>query len=203
MMNRLEKCNLHPIVRCNLHFALGISYERMGLWDEAFAHFKAGNDITWKRVQDRVSIKEWTEYADQEMETFDSGFLESLRASGDGGSGDSLIFIVGMPRSGSTLTEQILASHPEVSAGGERQDLSPATEDICSEQNEPYPACIRRLDREAINSIGKQYLERVSELFNGHARFVDKMRFNYTEIGLIAAIFPKAKVIHCRRNPLE
>jgi len=200
---RLEKGCLHPIARTNLHFALGASYEKLSLWDEAFAQFKAGNDITWKRVQELVGIKERAEYSDQQMQTFDSEFLESMRAGGDERSGESLIFIVGMPRSGSTLTEQILASHPEVSAGGERHDLSLATEDICSELNEPYPSCIRHLDREVIDSIGKRYLERVSELFNGHARFVDKQLFNYTEIGLIAAIFPKAKVIHCRRNPLD
>jgi tetratricopeptide (TPR) repeat protein len=201
--NRLAKGNLHPIARTNLHFALGASYEKLSLWDEAFAQFKAGNDITWKRVQELVSIKERTEYSDQQMQTFDADFLESMRAGGDERSGESLIFIVGMPRSGSTLTEQILASHPEVFAGGERQDLSLAIEDICAELNEPYPACIRRLDREAIGNIGKRYLERVAELFDGHARFVDKMLFNYMEIGLIATIFPKAKVIHCRRDPLD
>jgi tetratricopeptide (TPR) repeat protein len=200
---RLEKGCLHPIARTNLHFALGASYEKLGLWNEAFAQFKAGNDITWKRVQELVSINERAEYSDQQMQTFDSEFLESMRAGGDERSGESLIFIVGMPRSGSTLTEQILASHPEVFAGGERQDLALAIEDVCAELNEPYPACIRRLDRETIGSIGKRYLERASELFDGRARFVDKMLFNYMEIGLIAAIFPNAKVIHCQRDPLD
>ena len=204
--NRLAKGCLHPIARTNLHFALGASYEKLGLWDEAFAQFKPGNDITWERVQELVGIKERAEQANQLIQTFDADFLESMRASGEGGeerSGESLIFIVGMPRSGSTLTEQILASHPDVFAGGERQDLALAIEDVCSELNEPYPACIRRLDREGIGSIGKRYLERVSELFAGRARFVDKMLFNYQEIGLIATIFPKAKVIHCRRDPLD
>lgn len=201
--NRLNKRNLHPVVRSNFHFALGTSYEKLGLWDDAFANFKAGNDIRWRWFQHEVNLKAWTEYVDQEMKTFDSGFLESLRGSCDGRSGESLIFIVGMPRSGSTLTEQILASHPDVFAGGERQDLSLVTEQLCTDLNEPYPSCIRRLDREAIDSLGKKYLARVSELFVEYARFVDKHLFNYMEIGLIAVIFPKAKVIHCHRNALD
>ena len=203
MKHRLEKCKLHPVARSKLHFALGTSYEKLGLWNEAFGHFKAMNAITWSWLQYQFDVKEWTEYIDQEMKTFESGFLESMRACEDGRSGESLIFIVGMPRSGSTLTEQILASHPEVFAGGERQDLSVVIEELCSELNEPYPACIRRLDHEAIGSLGKKYLERVSNLFGGYTRFVDKQLSNYVEIGLIAAIFPKARMIHCHRNALD
>jgi tetratricopeptide (TPR) repeat protein len=202
--NRLNGGNLHPIARSNFYFALGIIHEKLSLWDEAFTYFKAGNDITWSRFQDLVSIKEWTEHVDKEMETFDSAFLGSMRADDDDGrSGESLIFIVGMPRSGSTLTEQILASHPDVFAGGERQDLSLVIEQLCTELDEPYPSCIRCLDREVIDDLGKRYLARVSELFEGHARFADKQLFNYREIGLITTIFPKAKIIHCHRDALD
>lgn len=201
--NTLEKRNLSPIARSNFHFALGKIYEKIGLWDEAFAQFNAGHDISWNWSQHLFSIKEVTDKVDLVIKVFDSGFLGSFQARDDGRSGESLIFIVGMPRSGSTLVEQILGSHSDVFAGGERQDLFIIIEQLCSELNEAYPLCIRLLDRQAITNLGSRYMERVSQLFNGCARFVDKLLSNYMQIGLITAIFPKAKVIHCQRNALD
>ena len=201
--NRLEKRDLHPWLRANFHFVLGKTYEKMKLWDEAFVQFKAGSDINWSWYKHQFILNDLTESVDQLIKVFNAGFLETLQARGDGRSGEPLIFIVGMPRSGSTLVEQILASHPDVFAGGERQDLLIIIEQLCSELNEPYPSCIRRLDRQVLESLGKRYMARVSDLFAGYARFVDKQLINYAHIGLITAIFSKAKVIHCQRNALD
>jgi tetratricopeptide (TPR) repeat protein len=201
--NRLEKGSLHPMARVSFHFALGTIYEKAGQWDESFVQFKAGQEINWSWHKHLVSLKKRTETIDQLIEVFNSGFLEALQARGDEWSGGSpFIFIVGMPRSGSTLVEQILASHPDVFAGGERRDIYFVIEQFCSELNEPYP-CIRLLDRQVLEGLRKRYTERVSGLFDGHARFVDKQLSNYMHIGLITALFPKAKVIHCRRNALD
>jgi tetratricopeptide (TPR) repeat protein len=201
--NRLEKRDLHPMARANSHFTLGIIYEKKELWDDAFIQFKTGNDVNWSWHQNQFSMKDLTENIGQLIKVFNSGFLELLLADRDGRSGEPLIFIVGMPRSGSTLVEQILASHPDVFAGGERQDLSIIIEQLCSEMNEPYPSCYSRLDRQMLESLGNRYMERVADLFDGYARFVDKQLNNYMHIGLIAAVFPKAKVIHCQRNALD
>jgi tetratricopeptide (TPR) repeat protein len=199
----LEKRELHPMTRSAFHFTLGTIYEKLGLWNEAFVQFKAGNDINWSCRQHQFRLKDLTENMYQLIEVFNSEFLGSLQVRGDGRLGESLIFIVGMPRSGSTLVEQILASHPDVFAGGERQDLCIIIGQLCSELNEPYPSCIRRLDRQVLETLGNQYMERVSDLFDGYARFVDKQLSNYMHIGLITAIFPKAKVIHCQRDALD
>ena len=201
--NRLEKRDLHPMARASFHFALGTIHEKMGQLDEAFLQFKAGQDINWSWHKDGISLKHLTDIIDQLIKIFNSEFLEAFQPLGDGRSGESLIFIVGMPRSGSTLMEQILASHPDVFAGGERRDLFIILEQLFSELNQPYPSCIRRLDRQALESLGKRYMERVSGLFDGYARFVDKHLSNYMHVGLITAIFPKAKLIHCQRNVLD
>lgn len=202
--NSLEKRNLHPTVRSNYHHTLGTLYERMELWDEAFAQFKAAHDVnrSWYRNHQLI-LKDLTKNIDQLIEVFNSGFLERLQAAGNGKSGEPLIFIVGRPRSVSTLLEQILASHPDVFAGGERQDLFNIIEQLCSKLKEPYPSCICSLDLQELENLGNEYIERVSNLFDGHVRFVDKHLGNSIYIGLITVLFPKAKIIHCRRNALD
>lgn len=191
------------MARANYHFVLGKTYEKMKLWDEAFIQFKAGNDINWSWRKQQFSIEVLTEFINELIEDFNLEFFENMQAHGDGRAGEHLIFIVGMPRSGSTLVEQVLASHPDVFAGGERQDLPIITEQLCTERNEPYPSCFRRLGRQELASLGDRYMARVSDLFSGFARFVDKQLSNFMHIGLITVIFPKAKVIHCQRNALD
>jgi tetratricopeptide (TPR) repeat protein len=203
MQRRLEERNLPLIIRSGFHFALGKSFEKHGLWDEAFTQFKAGNDISWGWFKFHFRIQKWVDYIGQKITFFDSNFFETMRPVGHEQLGGSLIFIVGMPRSGSTLVEQILASHPDVRAGGERHDLWILIDQLCSEWNEPYPLCVRRLDHEAISNLGRRYLERLSELFGGYSRLVDKNLYNYLEIGLLTTLFPKAKVIHCQRDALD
>lgn len=203
MKNRLNNRDVDPINRVGFHFALGKSYDRLSLWDAAFAHFKAGNDLSWCWLKPLFSIEEYTNHTDQEIKNFDSEFLKANQDSVDARAGESLIFVVGMPRSGSTLVEQILASHPYARGGGERNDLPILTTQLASDLNEPYPSCIRPLDRQAIGDLGGKYLARVSGLFDGRLRLVDKNLFNYLEIGLLSIIFPAAKIIHCRRNALD
>jgi tetratricopeptide (TPR) repeat protein len=201
MVRRLGKGGLTPTARAGFHFALGETYDRLGLWDEAFAHFKAGNDLS--PLRSCFSIEGWTEHIDEQIKTFDRELLKSMSQSHEGPYGEGLIFVVGMPRCGSTLVEQILASHADVYAGGERRDLMLLIEQLCAEVKEPFPACVRRIDAAGFSVLRRRYLERVSGLFVGYLRFVDKCLTNFLQIGLIMCLFPKAKIIHCRRNALD
>jgi hypothetical protein len=113
--------------------------------------------------------------------------------------------MVGMPRSGSTLSEQILASHPEVHAAGELPDLDQAIVEVLGSRGQPfqYPECVAGLDEAALRRIGTAYVARVSALSNGKRYVVDKLPGNFLNIGLIRLILPQAKIIHTMREPLD
>jgi len=200
--NKLEKGDLPALPRAELRFTLGEVFDQMGLWDQAFAQFKAANDLNRLRTG-LFQIRDMQKYIDKQTTSFVSNVSPSCGECPDELSGASLIFVVGMPRSGSTLVEQILASHPNVTAGGERHDIDAVIVDHCSELKEPYPNCFRSLDRTNLNSIAHDYLDRVSSFTAGRTHFVDKGLGNYQEIGFICTIFPRAKVVHCVRNALD
>jgi hypothetical protein len=115
------------------------------------------------------------------------------------------VFVLGMPRSGTTLVEQILASHPEVAAGGELAGLQIISRELPFRPGmaRPYPECARDLDPEAAGVLAHDYLDRLARRFPEAARITDKMPVNFRYLGLIATLFPAARVIHCRRHPLD
>jgi Tfp pilus assembly protein PilF len=201
LKNRLKTGNLPPFARLGFHFTLGEVFDKLELWDEAFAHFRAGNDLNRKKFS--FAIEEATTYVDREIQAFDPKYVAAASEFVPAGTGAGLIFVVGIPRSGTTLIEQILASHPDVRAGGERNDVAKIAMNLCAQQPEPYPAGIRHLDREAIVAGARQHLENVSRLARGAAHFVDKQPGNFFKIGLIHMLFPGAKIVHCRRSALD
>jgi tetratricopeptide (TPR) repeat protein len=112
------------------------------------------------------------------------------------------IFIVGMPRSGTTLAEQILAAHPRIHGAGELPYIPRIAIDILP-RLAPYPACLDALRPAQLNELARQYLRRLGKLAPQAARVVDKMPFNYEHLGLIELLFPRARVIHCERDALD
>jgi tetratricopeptide (TPR) repeat protein len=201
MERRVAKGDLPAHVGANFHFALGEVFDGLGQWDAAFAHFKAGNDL--QRVGPNSSMAELTKYIDQQIATFTKEFVSGDQWAPSRSTGDSLIFILGMPRSGTTLVEQILSSHPDVRAGGERYGLSPVIQQLCSAVNQPYPVCVSRLDRRGVDHFAQSYLSAVTPVTRGVGRFVDKALDNWNAAGLIAILFPRATFVHCQRNPLD
>jgi hypothetical protein len=103
------------------------------------------------------------------------------------------------------LIEQILASHPLVHAGGELNYISDAVRDILTTagRQSSYPACVREMDRAALQQVGKSYLDRLTALAGGKSRVVDKMPGNFLHIGLIRLILPNARIIHTVRDPRD
>ncbi len=112
------------------------------------------------------------------------------------------VFIVGTPRSGTTLAEQILAAHPDAAGGGELRFLPQlAVEQVPREL--PYPQCLDALTQARVDALAKWYLDQVRPIAPQAARIVDKMMFNFEHLGLIEILFPRARVVHCVRDPLD
>jgi hypothetical protein len=124
------------------------------------------------------------------------------RTRGFGLDSERPVFIVGLPRSGTTLTEQILASHPQVFGAGELNYLKADFDALPAAVRIPAPPveCLAHLSREAAQQLAAWHLSRLDALNNTAPRIVDKMPDNYLYLGLIACLFPKARIIHCRRD---
>ena len=202
MKRRLNNPKLDKPSKVAFSFSLGKSYEDSGDYDEAFQYYKMGNEIqrsliTYDPVQTEVSN-------DKLKEVFSSEFFQEISTTNPGNKDSSPIFIVGMPRSGSTLLEQILASHSQVDGTRELPDLGIVSQMLNNkEKGTLYPGGIRKMQMSEIHDLGKTYLDRANRHRQGAPYFTDKMPNNFAHIGLIATIMPNAKIIDARRHPLD
>jgi hypothetical protein len=117
--------------------------------------------------------------------------------------GHEVVFIVGLPRSGTTLVEQILASHSQVEGAGELPDIPLVLADESRRRNKPFPRWIPDMQRADWQRLGERYLERTAHWRAQRPRFTDKMPSNWMYVGAIRAMLPGARIIICRRDPLE
>lgn len=170
-----------------LHFALSKAYEDTGDYDRAFEHLKAGNDARRRLV--RFDPAQHAAFYEMIRRQWTDGFIKSLE--GRGFDSDLPVLIVGMPRSGTTLTEQIISSHPDVFGAGELAEFGMA-ESECGPMSPDTAA-----------AIGRSYVERLRKYDAKALRITDKMPGNFTRLGAIAAALPGAKIIHCRRDPVD
>ena len=115
------------------------------------------------------------------------------------------VFIVGMPRSGTTLVEQILASHPSVLGAGELPLIGTYAASLPTRLNSTvgYPVCLPELDLETAKALAEPYLLHLKSLCTDEVRVTDKMPGNFLHLGLVALLLPNARIIHCRRDPLD
>ena len=188
-----------------IHFALAKALEDCGDYVRAFEHWRKGNDL--KREQIDYDEKSAIELFQRLRGVFDGGLFDRSRGEGDPSSAP--IFVLGMPRSGSTLIEQILASHPQIHGAGELNDLDAAVSSVLGTGGRPapYPECIPSLDGATLRRIGQAYLSRLLSRLpsctDGKVRIVDKLPGNFVHIGLIRLILPNARIIHTVRDPLD
>jgi tetratricopeptide (TPR) repeat protein len=179
-----------------LHFGLGKAYEDVGRFDVASEHFDRANEISYRlkfgdTQMDRMRL---SSYVDWEIQTFNGPRLEEWICKSR--RTEEPIFIVGMMRSGTTLVEQILSSHPEVSGAGERSFW-------LNRAHDAVPVGGNQLRFEILDQLAEKYLSELRRLFPTSPRITDKMPGNYRVVGQILAAFPKAKFIHTRRNPID
>jgi tetratricopeptide (TPR) repeat protein len=187
------------------HFAIGKALSDLGRDEEAFRHLLAGNRL---KRQTLTYDEARTLDALREIERVFSPELVA-RFRGRGHPSPLPILIVGMPRSGSTLVEQILASHHAVFGGGERSDFSAAMNSVAVDLSAPdFPESCAALDADRLARLGAAYLARLraSTEAAGAAnamRITDKMLANYTVAGLVHLALPNARIIHTRRDPID
>lgn len=185
--------------RINLAFALGKALEDEGDYDRAFRYLFEGNRL--KRSQFRYSIDEWRALFEELADIFSADFL--LHHGAAGVDDDTPIFIVGMPRSGSSLVEQILASHGDVFGAGELKLLPKLCADGASRRGRPFPAHFRELSAGEWGELGYHYLRALRRRDATARRITDKLPQNFRFIGAIAIALPRARIIHCRRSPMD
>jgi tetratricopeptide (TPR) repeat protein len=185
--------------RMFLHFGLGRVLDAQGMYAEAAAHLEQANALQLADWQNRGQ-----EYGPQEHDDFVARMIAACtpeffqRSSGFGVESDVPVFIVGLPRSGTTLVEQILASHLQVFGAGE---FKQAGETILALEPRGDPIeGMRRLDRPLAQRLASMHLERLRQLAPPALRIVDKTPDNYLYLGLWAVLFPRARLIHCRRD---
>lgn len=196
---------LPDAARTTLHFALGKAYADLGRHPEAFAQWCAGNRLQRAQIHyDEAAV------LGALARTAAICTPALLRAHSNGGDPATLpVFIVGMPRCGSTLLEQILASHPAVVGGGERMDFGAAVEAVCGGPGAPaYPELMAAISAGQLQALGARYVASLRTAIppgRGAAvsRVTDKRLDNFALAGLIHLALPRARIIHVRRDPVD
>ncbi len=185
----------------HVDFALAKAFEDVGDYAHSFEHLRKGNAL--KRAQIIYDEAALTELFQDVAAVFDKALLDRFRGAGDPSAVP--VFVLGMPRSGSTMIEQMLASHPQIQGGGERTDLETAAAAILNStgQTVKYPACVATLDDVILKRLGQAYLGRLPRLAGGKLRITDKLPGNFLHIGLIRMILPNARIIHTTRDPMD
>ena len=187
--------------RMQLDFGLGKAYADLKDYRRSFEHLLAGN----ARKRETIAYDEKAALA--LFDRIEAVFTRELIAARSGGGDPSSmpIFVLGMPRSGTTLVEQIIASHPVVHGAGELQALNEVVLAVRGPDGNtiPYPEFVPALDGPALQQIGAQYVASVHRLAQGHSRLTDKMPSNYYFAGLIHLALPNAKIIHTIRDPVD
>jgi tetratricopeptide (TPR) repeat protein len=170
--------------RAHMHFALGKAYRRSRDPRSAFRHFAAGNAL--KRSSIVYDIADDERIARATIERFTPATMHRLAGSGD--ASRAPIFVIGMPRSGTSLVEQILASHPDVFGAGELTLFDRALAEAGSED---------------MTALGSRYLELVDEIAPADKRVVDKLPSNFRHVALLHLALPRARIVHCVRDALD
>ncbi|MDH4215494.1 MAG: sulfotransferase [Gallionella sp.] len=187
--------------KMSLHFALGKCYDDTKDYDHAFPHFIAGCKL--KRAKLSYDAAAAGRQFAALMEILDRDTIDRLRGAGDPSARP--IFVLGMPRSGTTLTEQIIASHPDVFGAGELQDLLRIAHRNITGTTDPivFPDNFRSLDHATLTAWGAEYVSSVTRRAPDAKHITDKMPANFFAVGLIHLMLPNAKIIHVRRNPVD
>ena len=194
MEEKLEK-NLDNEGARRLNFALGKAYEDIGDYEKSFKFYETGNKLFKRDIN--YDLKKENEYFAKIKETFKNNFdiLKPLD--------QKIIFVVGMPRSGTTLTEQILSSHKNVYGAGELSFLKDAIDKKLSINNDNSNLNAKNLTTEIFQEIRNYYLDKIKIFENPEEYLIDKAPLNFKWIGFITTIFPNSKIIHCTRNPID
>jgi tetratricopeptide (TPR) repeat protein len=191
--------NLEPGPRARLWFLIGKSHEVTGNPARAFEAYREGN----RAIHQPFDVGRFAEYFDRLIQTFSARTLSVLPRARNGS--QRPVFVVGMPRTGSSLVERIIDVHPQAHGAGEIAAMINVARSWTETpgSSRPYPEYVEDLTQAAADRLGRRYLDDLARIRRGGARVVDKYLGNFQHLGLIEVLLPQARVIDCRRDPLD
>ena len=192
--------------RAEVHHKLGKLLDNTGDYDRSFEHYCKANEVTGRIVAETRGIDTIDAQAQRianRVESLDRAFWNSLPRAGN--RSRRPVFVVGMPRSGTTLVEQILASHPQVYGAGELLAMETIARSLCpgDSYRSVYPACLADVDEQILDRFAERHLHELAAMSDDADRVVDKCPHNFMHLGLISRLFPAAQVVHIERDPLD
>jgi len=199
-INIINKCltmHINPIHEQSIRFSLGDIQDKQGEHDKAFREY-----LTANKMRPYQYDKTNSENSFNRIKNIFSEITIEEKLTSDNPT-KTPVFIVGMPRSGTSLIEQILSSHSQICGAGELPYLGEITEQIYTEDNLRYPDCIKQFNSKKLNLLSESYLSKLKQHGSNCKHITDKMPHNFLYIGLIQMLFPNSKIIHCLRNPLD
>jgi tetratricopeptide (TPR) repeat protein len=198
MRQLLNTRRIDPSERTALEFALSMACERLGRYSEAWERLSTANG------RRKAELRPWPRehFLDQERRALEV-FAAPHAEAADQALGNHGIFIVGMARSGTTLVEQILSAHPQVQGGGELPTLPQVLTEESTRRQLRYPEWVPQASADDWRRLGRRYLELTADLRKKRPFSTDKLPNNWRAIGAIRAMFPGARIVVCRRDPLE
>ena len=200
LKNSYENTKINNEQKAEIAFALGKASEDIKNFDKAFKYYKDGNDYRRKVIN--FSIEDEKEEFANIKKIFNRNFFDKFKKSENLDS--TPIFILGMPRSGTTLVEQILSSHPKVFGGDELNFLPKLLSKYFYNKAENlFLENINNIKRDKLKEIGQEYINKLKNISNNSERVSDKLPINFKWIGLIKIMFPNSKVVHCIRSPRD
>lgn len=199
-MENAIKNNMHQDELIQVYFALGKAYETNKNYKKSFKNYQKGNWEQRKKIN--YNAEEYKKYTDEIIQFFSSN--NDLLNINKGYLAKDPIFILGLPRSGSTLIEQILSSHSLIEGTQELPNIMGISREIKSmDIDKKYPSNIKLLNDDDFYNYGLKYINETKWTRSDKPYFIDKMPNNYIHIGLIKLILPNAKIIDARRNPMD
>lgn len=183
----------------SVHFALGKMHGDLKEYDTSFEHYMQGCRL--KRTKIDFDIEHHERLFEAVCNICSKERLQEM--AGQGCRSETPIFIVGMPRSGTTLTEQIIASHPDVSGAGELYEFQHVIGMSGKDSHPDFPGNLEGLKPEEFKALGQDYVERIQQYSEKSKHIIDKMPINFVNVGLIHMALPNAKIVHVQRNPLD
>jgi tetratricopeptide (TPR) repeat protein len=201
MEKMLENESIPSSDRTNIHFTLGKIYDDLERYDEAFEQFDKGNELDNRAPPFDGEMH--NQMLNRLIDIFNPNFF--ARREGFGSESQRPIFIVGMPRSGTTLMEQVIASHSKVFGAGELEQVGQLVNAISAEisGSAGYPDNAADLDAMTACRLGETYATYVKRLSDDSPHVTDKMPGNFMHLGFISLFLPKARIIHCQRQPMD
>ncbi|MFT7688859.1 MAG: tetratricopeptide (TPR) repeat protein [Candidatus Azotimanducaceae bacterium] len=203
MKSVLENTQLAPSMNVFIHYALAKELEDLGRWDESYQHYELAGDgatsvANYDIEQDEILLEKITEVCSEEW------LNESTEIKTDI-TDKTPVFVLGLPRTGTTLTERILSSHSQIESIGETKYMESIlrTQSAVPSLEKMIPQMIDSLRSKDIGEIANNYLNSVNYLCGDKPMFIEKLPYNFLYIGFIAKAYPDARIIHLKRNPMD